>query len=121
MIVGFLKGNPLNSEGEIDEIFLIQRRDNSVRNLAVDDKNINELYRLMRQYSKNTLLQAHKDKAALHNSAQWNAQSFVSQIGYEILEAEYDYSHRKNQKPIFASYANRIKMAGRFIQSDIVP
>lgn len=121
MIVGFLKGNPLNAEGEIDEVFLIQGRDNSVRNLAVDDKNINELYRLMRQYSKNTLLQAHKDKAALHNSAQWNAQSFVSQIGYEILEAEYDHTDRRNRKPIFASYANRIKMAGRFIQSDIVP
>ena len=121
MIVAFLKGSPLNIKEEIDEVFLIKSRNNSIRNLTVDGNNINELYLLMSRYSENPLSQAHKDKAALHNSAQWNAQSIVSQIGYEILEAEYDYSHRKSQRPIFASYVNRIKMAGRFIQSDIAP
>ncbi|WP_454702036.1 KAP family P-loop NTPase fold protein [Agrobacterium burrii] len=121
MIVAFLKGNPLNFKEEIDEIFLTKSRNNSIRDLSVDDKNINELYLLISRYSQKPLSEAHKDKAALHNNAQWNAQSFVSQIGYEILHAEYDYTERINQRPIFASYVNRIKMGGRFIQSDIAP
>ncbi|NSZ64632.1 P-loop NTPase fold protein [Agrobacterium tumefaciens] len=121
MIVAFLKGNSLNFNEEIDEIFLIKTRSNSFRDLFIDEKNIRELHLLISKYSRHPLSQAHKEKVALHNNAQWNALSFVSQIGYEILEAEYDYTHNKNQRPIFASYANRIKMAGRFIQSDIAP
>jgi len=119
MIVAFLKGNPLNTKEEIDEVFLIKNRNNSYYDLSIDNKSINELYLTISKYSHQTLFQAHKDKVALHDNAQWHAQSFVFQIGYEILEAEYDFMQRKSRRPIFASYANRIKMAGRFIQSDI--
>lgn len=120
MIVAFLKGNPLNSSDSINEVFRVKFPNNGFKALAVEGENIQELFVIISRYSQKPLSEAHKDKVALHNNAQWNAQSIVAQIAYEILHAEYDYTPQKSQRPIFASYVNRIKMAGRFIQSDVV-
>ncbi|EGL62083.1 hypothetical protein AGRO_5336 [Agrobacterium sp. ATCC 31749] len=116
MIVAFLKGNPLDSKESIDGSF---RGKGSLLALAIEGHNIRELYGIVSGYFEKPLSAASRDKVNLHNNAQWNALSHISQIGYEILDQEFRNGQRRHRRPAFASYANRIKMAGRFIQSDL--
>ncbi|MES4993899.1 hypothetical protein ABVB70_26795, partial [Agrobacterium radiobacter] len=116
MIVAFLKGNPLDDRESIADAF---RGKGSLLALAVEGHNIRELYATINGYMEKPLSAASRDKVNLHNNAQWNALSVISQVGYEILDREFRNGQRRHQRPAFASYANRIKMAGRFIQSDL--
>ncbi|TWC85706.1 KAP-like P-loop domain-containing protein [Rhizobium sp. SJZ105] len=119
MIVAFLKGNSLKSKEEIDEVFIVKRGNNSVADLTVDGKSINQFYQMMKRYSQKSLREASKDKADLINNHMWNRESQVSQIAYEILEEELNCLNKRRRRPIFSSYANRIKLAGRFIPFDV--
>ncbi|KXG85798.1 KAP family P-loop NTPase fold protein [Agrobacterium bohemicum] len=118
MIVAFLKGNTLDTPEQINEVYRTKLANNSMRPREVSGRNIQEFFNVISRFTRSSLADAVRSKKELHDTAQWNSTSFVSQVAYETMEREHRTNGRRNRRPLLASYPSRVKMAGRFVQSD---
>lgn len=110
MIVAFLRGNNLSSD---DKIRLVFKEGES--ELLHDGINIFEVFRTVQQLSSSELSQVRTVMKNFYPDYHSNNISASERVGLDVILDEVEALGEIPRYPVFSTYAQRIRMAGRFI------
>ena len=109
MIAAFLRGNDLSDQKKVDAIFLpIVSNNPHPRHIA--NFNVGGLFQTLLPFGKMTLREVEREITRRGTREREDP----SAIAYQILLSEYNATRASSSKPLFTTYAQRIRMAGRF-------
>lgn len=116
IIVAFLKGNNLESESKLKEVFKINISPNNYANRQIGNCNVGGLADLMFSYNRKTLYEISREIENVTRSSGRQNLGEPTRLAYEIILNEYQRRKSNTAKPLFRTYAQRVRMAGRFIE-----
>ncbi|MCQ1779112.1 KAP family NTPase [Neorhizobium galegae] len=109
MIAAFLRGNDLSDPKKLNDVFL-PVVSNNTRSRHIANFNIGAVFQNLLPYGKMTLREVEREITRRGTGGPEDPSS----VAYQILRSEYSATREGSAKPLFTTYAQRVRMAGRF-------